>query len=103
MVGKKKKKKFKTDLHSASLNNVHVILRPGVVAINTKSTPEIRPQPARLAHHWRYEWPAEMGIKFRNNANGTGFSNKASEPLFKKLLLHFHNLIRNNNNSLCRK
>lgn len=56
-------KKKKIDLHSATLNNVHIILRPSVVTISAKSSPEIRPQPARLAHHRRYEWPVELGMR----------------------------------------
>lgn len=42
------------NLHSASLNDVHIVLRSGVVAIGTEGTPEVAPQSTSTSYHWRH-------------------------------------------------
>lgn len=42
---------FTFSLHSVSLNYVHVVLRPGVVAIRTEGSPEVAPQSTRSSYH----------------------------------------------------
>lgn len=45
------RKQHLSNLHSASLNYVHIVLRPGVVAICTEGAPEVAPQSTSSSYH----------------------------------------------------
>lgn len=40
-----------SNLHSATLNYVHVVLRPGVIAICAEGPPEVAPQSTSSSYH----------------------------------------------------
>lgn len=46
-------------LHSAPLDDVHVVLRTGVVAISTQGSPEVTPQPTSSSYHGGHDGPDE--------------------------------------------
>lgn len=46
-------------LHSASLNNVHVVLRPGVVTLSTERSPEVAPQTTNSSYHRCHNGPTQ--------------------------------------------
>lgn len=44
-------------LHSAPLDDVHVVLRTGVVAVGAQASPEVTPQPTGSSYHGGHDGP----------------------------------------------
>lgn len=44
-----------SNLHSATLNYVHIVLRPGVVTVCTEGPPEVAPESTSSSNHWCHD------------------------------------------------